>query len=538
MTLAFNTNTGDYVLTTDDVERPRRAGLTLARRVRGPQGEKVWFTSCEYAALNFYRDADPQAKAKLDPLWRDYQKSKAITGDKDYPVPRGMELMPFQRAGVEYALERQHTLIGDQPGLGKSAQSLVIANACGYRRVLIICPGSIRLNWRKEVLKWSTLRNPSTYPILSSKDGVHPDANFTIVSYDLCRNLGLHEALCATRWDMIVMDEMHAVKSTAAKRTQALLGGGRGPFKKQFIAQNADRIIGLTGTPLPNRPREAYTIARALNWEAIDWMSYDAFCHRFNPSAAVQVRKRDGSEVTINREERGRLPELRARLRCNFMVRRLKRDVLTELPDTRYELTYVETSGPIRDVLAKERMIDFNTEDLKNPMAEFWGQVSTVRREMGEALAPRVVEHIRYLLDIVEMPKVVVFAHHRSVMDRLANDLHRYGVVQVRGGVSTDRKQAAVDDFMVEPNLRIFLGQIDAAGTGIDGLQNVAEHAVFAEAAWTPGVNEQAVDRLHRIGQHANVVAQFMVVEGSLTERILAAVFDKTKTIHESLDAV
>jgi SNF2 family DNA or RNA helicase len=102
--------------------------------------------------------------------------------------------------------------------------------------------------------------------------------------------------------------------------------------------------------------------------------------------------------------------------------------------------------------------------------------------------------------------------------------------------MSSKAKDNSVQEFQTNKKKRIFLGQIDAAGVGIDGLQNVCDHVVFAEPAWTPGANEQAIDRCHRIGQHNNVLAQFLVVEGSLDERIIAAVLEKNETIHNSLD--
>jgi SWI/SNF-related matrix-associated actin-dependent regulator 1 of chromatin subfamily A len=326
----------------------------------------------------------------------------------------------------------------------------------------------------------------------------------------------------------LILDECHALKTTDALRTRAIFGGGRKqPFDHRWLADKTNRVLGLTGTPLLNRPREAYTLAKALAFDSIDWATYDEFCYRFNPS------QRFGFHIE---EQQGRLPELQARMRCNFMVRRQKEDVLKDLPDKRYELVYIEPNGEIKDVLTRERLLHFNVEDLKNPFAEIWGQVSTVRREMGIAKVPRVVEHIKYLLDLIGLEKVVIFSHHKTVMDMLAQELAAYGVVQVRGGMGTTRQQESVDRFINDPKVKIFSGQLEAAGFGIDGLQKVCSHVVFAEPAWTPGSNEQAGDRCHRIGQHSNVVMEFLVVEGSLDERVMGKMFEKVHVIHSSLD--
>lgn len=544
MTLTYNNKDHSFVVLTQDKAKAERVGLTLSRKAYGPKGESVYYTANHdkkpefnpYAAIPFYSEADEKAKAQLEPFIKEYHASFATDSDYNPPAPSGMSYLPYQKAGIAYARNKGDVLIGDEPGLGKTIQALGIVNQNKGERNLVICPASIRLNWEREIRKWSMLgynnltRVANVNTILTSSRGVSPTSDFNVVSYDLSARDALHEALSEIEWDNIIIDEGHYLKSTDAKRTQAIFGTSKGHYSKFFIAKKAKHVTVLTGTPLPNRPRECYTIARAVCWEAIDCMSYDAFCYRFNPS-----KKLDYNAVL---EKKGRLPELQARLRCNFMVRRLKKDVLKDLPDKRYELTYVAPNGAIKEVLAKERLINFTIDDLKDPFSEIWGMVSTVRREMGEAKVPRVIEHVKYLFDIVEIPKIVLFAHHKSVMNALAEGLSSYGVVQVRGGVSAVAKNNAVKQFIADNNTRIFLGQLDAAGFGIDGLQDVCDHVVFAEPAWTPGTNEQAVDRCHRIGQHSNVVAQFLIVEGSLDERVLAAVFDKAHGIHQVLDEV
>jgi SWI/SNF-related matrix-associated actin-dependent regulator 1 of chromatin subfamily A len=372
-----------------------------------------------------------------------------------------------------------------------------------------------------------------THVVLKSRHGVFPstDINAVVTSYELTRNEGIHNALLEKNWDLMILDEAHYLKTTDAERTRAIFGGGLGRYRNKLLANKAGSIVGLTGTPLPNRPRECYTLANALCPESIDWLSYDDFCFRFNPS--MRMNKDD---KIFNIEKQGRLPELQARLRSNFMVRRLKKEVLKDLPDKRYELNYIEPDGNIQEVLMRESLLNFNVSDLKDPFSSIWGMISTIRKEMGIAKVPRVVEHMKYLLDVVEVPKVVLFAHHVDVMNQLTTELERFGVVAVRGGMSSGAKNNSILTFQNDPSKRIFLGQMDAAGFGIDGLQNVCSHVVFAEPAWVPGTNEQAVDRCHRIGQHGNVLAQFLVVEGSFDEKVLATVFEKNETIFNVLD--
>lgn len=536
MTLTISSNRS-FILTSNNEKAAKLAGLTLSTRTRGNKGEKVWYTADKdkvpvfnpYAALQFFDDATLEAQLALFPYYEDCARSWAKETSYRAPCPDNREFMPFQNAGVEYCMNRGNALIGDQPGLGKTAQGIGVANAMEARKILVVCPAAIRLAWQREIRDWSTIKAVATYPVLKSADGVNPHVNYTIISYELLRNIGIHDALCDIYWDLLVLDEAHYLKTYDALRTRAVFGGGEGVFALQHIAENARKIIGLTGTPLPNRPRECYTLAKNLCHESIDYMSADAFSRRYNPPG-VYAGDQKLPEV------KGRLPELQARLRCNFMVRRLKKDVLKDLPDKCYEMTYVEPNGAIRSALKKESMLDFNPADVMKGDVFVDGEIATVRREMGEAMVPRMIEHCRYLLDIVGIEKIGFMAIHRSVMDEFTEAMEKYGVCSSRGGMTTIRKDAQLLEFIENPAKRVMLGQTDSMA-GIDGLQGVCSHVVIGEPSWVPGNNEQAVDRYHRIGQHDNVIAQFLLAEGSFNELVLGIVLDKAEDIHFSLDA-
>ena len=543
--LKFNESNNSFILFTNEVEKAEAAGLTLSTTIRGPAGEKVYFTADHnkkpafnpYAVLEFYDDADDIARSHLENLIQDYRDSWADDSDIDFPCPDGKEYLPFQRAGISYCLDRKHCIIGDEPGLGKTIQAIGVANALDAKRILVLCPASIRRNWRREIYDWSTIPDVKVHPVFKGTDGVPATANYVICSYGLASiNMKIFNELVSGEWDLVITDEGHYLKTSDALRTRAVFGGGHNntnpdlkfnPFYKDWIAQKANKIVSLTGTPLPNRPREAYTQARGLDWGAIDYLSQDAFMFRFNPATELA----NG----YNLEEKGRLPELNARLRANLLVRRLKKDVLPQLPDKRYEMTYIDPDGAIEKVLAKEALVEFNPHEIFTTGFKLDGTpISTLRREMGEAMVPRVIDYMKYLLDIAEIPKVILYANHTSVIFALAEALEKYGVVLHRGGMSDKAKDASVQEF-VHGKPRVFLGQIKTMD-GVDGLQHVASDVVFAEPDWTPGVNEQCVDRAHRIHQHDNVVAHFLLVEGSFNEKVLNIVLDKTGDIHSSLD--
>lgn len=528
---------GTYLFgSSDRVDEARRmaqeAGLTMSRPASHKRGYPVYFTREPHAVLHLWEFADANTKDVLSGLKSAWQASGYAGLPDDVPMeapaPFGRVPLPYQVAGVHYARDRRHVLFGDEPGLGKTIEAILLANLRGCKRVLVICPASIRLNWQREVRNWSTLDKVTTYPVLKAGDGIHPTANYVFVSYEIARD-SLWATLMSYRWDMLVLDEAHYLKTIDSGRTRSIFGGGEGKFAKGGISSRCEQIVALTGTPLPNRPRECYTLARALAWDSIDWMSYEAFKNRFNPGG------RDDRTGAVW-EYTGRLPELNARLRCNFMVRRSKADVLKDLPPKRYELAYVDTTGAIAVALAAERMLDIDPDGrLLSGGGLIDGAISTARRLMGEAMAPQAAGHCAMLLD-GGVEKLVVFAHHRGVMDTLEAKLAAYRLVRIDGSTSPRGRHEAIERFRHDPKARLFLGQLQAAGVGIDGLQDVASHAVFAEASWVPGENEQCVDRLHRIGQAGSVLAQFLVAAGSLSERILGRAIEKAQITHKVLD--
>lgn len=516
------------------------AGLAHSLSASAKHGVPVYFTDIPYAVLHLRQFADEKAGDALAPLARSWEASKATTSEIDIPVPDGRVPRPFQRAFVTYAQSRKNILLGDAPGLGKTIQAILLANLKGYRRVLVICPATVRLHWAKFIKEWSTIPNVLAYPVLQSSDGVHPKAHYVITSYEVARD-GLWAVLMGYEWDLIIIDEAHYLKTPDSGRTRALFGGGAKQFKAGGITSRAGQILALTGTPLPNRPREGYTLARALDWESIDWLGFEGFKSRFNPGGqSISVSPATGKVSRYVWEHVGRLPELNARLRCNFMARRLKEDVLHDLPPKEYELTYVETTGAILRALRQERLLDIDPDALINNGFTFdGGEVATVRRLMGEAMVSQVVEHCKTLLD-GGVDKLVIGAYHTSVIDTLVYMLRDYGVLTIDGRTPVRQRQGGqfsmVEQFRHNPEKRVMVVQILTA-PGIDGLQDVASHVVLAEPDWVPGSNEQFIDRLHRMGQQGSVLAQFMVAKGSLAEYIIGKAIDKAHTTHKVLDA-
>lgn len=546
MILDFHPNTGAFTLRVPRNEADvrvlmREHGLDFSAPA-STQGEAVLFTREPYAACAFAEFAAPEARARLLPLLNEIDASWKKTSNLRIKVPADQELWPFQKANLEYALRRRNTLVGDQPGLGKTPVAIAMANEIGARRVLVVCPANIRLQWAKMIRVWSTMQWPYVvYPILNSRNGVHPTAAWTIISYDLIRDPVIAKMLVRGHYDLLVVDEAHYIKNSETGRTRAIFGRqdtGDATEGLPALASCSERILALTGTPLPNRPREAYTLARGLCFDAIDWCSEETFKTRFNPSAKIDGVRADGSRYTYVREEAGRHGELQARLRANFMVRHMKRDVMDQLKLPVYDIVLVDETAAVKQALAAESLLHIDPEDadlFQNADGEVLGHIAAVRHMMGVAKAPLVADYAAMALDGGE-DKLVIFAWHIAVLDILQERLRKFGVVRVDGSTSPAKRQRAVDDFITKPELQVFLGNIQSIGIGVDGLQKVCSHALFAEPSWVPGENQQAVDRLDRGGQARTVQADFLVAPGSLDERILSSSLKKLHQVDKVLD--
>jgi len=501
-------------------------------------------------------DADSYAASRaVEPVWY----------EAPWPEWGPHRPSPYQQAAVEYRISRRHCLIGDAPGLGKTAESILYGNAIGAERTLVVCPASLRLNWAREIKMWSTTEGATVYPVLKSKDGVSLEHDFVVISYDLLRNDGIMDAILDARWDHVVLDEAHALKDPKGnKRTRAICA-------PDMLPCVSDRFTLLSGTILPNQPIECYNAVRLMDWDAIDRMSLDTFRDYYYEEGEGVVRgpvlvtkDRYGMPCEPHYESRVHfsnsvrnvpvnMEDLQWRLRSRVMVRRLKEDVLQQLPPKRWHLVPLETTPAVRRALESrgwkeaERLweLDPDAFDRSVPVD---GAISTAMRQLGEACAPMVADYVEELLK-EGVHKLLLSAWHRntldgegvaktglSVLQYLRERLSGYGLVYMDGGTSPRAKQEAVDKFQQDPGCRIILGQLATIGEG--WTLTAAQDAVLAEFYWVPGKNDQLLDRLHRIGQEGEyVLGHVPVVPGTLHERVIGTAVWKDRNIHAALDA-
>lgn len=503
----------------------------------------VLFTREPYAAASFRQYMTPAAlEAPMMPgILSQIDASRALTSGAHIKIPSGEELWDFQKASVAYALQRNHTLVADQPGLGKTPIAIAYANEIGAKRVLCIVPANIRGQWEKRIRQWTTMRWPYTiYPIYHGRHGVHPSANWTIVSYDLARTPAIGAALAKGLYDLIVIDEGHKLKTIDSKRTQAVFGGGR---HHDFapLASRCGASMVLTGTPLPNRPREAYVLAKNLCWDSIDFMGEDDFRERFNPSRTEEGERWDSEKQEFVKfyyvdERTGRHMELQNRMRANFMVRHLKRDVMHQLKMPIFDIIQLTDNDAVKQALAAEKLLDIDPETFTGADAAVMGVFAIARQQMGIALAPQVADWVADLIDGGE-EKIILAGWHHAVLDIWCAALEKYGIVRIDGKVLPKQKERKVAEFIDNPKIRVCIGNMQSMGEGTDGLQLVCNHVLVGEPSPVPGENEQMVDRLDRGGQDRTVQADFFVAPNSIMERILARSLRKLQTTTKALDA-
>lgn len=557
MKLTFVEKTSKYVLTVPRGSKPtalelmQSSGLDMSS-TRSTNAEACLFTDSPYTAAPFVAHGDDHVKQKLAWITNAVTESWAKGSAAHIDCPADKELWGFQKANVSYLKRRGGGLVGDQPGLGKTPTAICYANEIHAKRVLVICPASIRLQWATRIREWTQMRWPYTvYPILNSSRGVHPLAQWTIVSYDLARTPAIGRALAKGTYDLLILDEAHMLKTIESNRTRAVFGDletetfrhwnketEAHEFLFNSLASRCGSVISLTGTPLPNRPREAYTLARAHCWDAIDFLSFDAFSERFNPIVKREGVRKDGTSFVYNDERSGRHQELQYRLRANFMTRHMKRGpdgVADQLKLPVYDLIVVDKTGAVKQALEAESLLDIDPDTLDVNNTKIMGHLAVVRRLMGIAIAPQVANWVDMLIDGGET-KIVVFAWHIEVLNILERLLGKHGVVRIDGRVQSKDKQERIDEFIRNPKKNVIVGNMQAMGLGTDGLQGVANHALLAEPDWVPGNNEQAVDRLDRFGQERTVMADIFVAPDSIAEKILSSALKKAGNIHTTLD--
>lgn len=522
MNLSYDNNLFCVEAPISDNELLRRAGFAWDRRT------KKWYTPFSTVANRLWKHVDPEMMHvhKLREV-RNEIASRATESDFEVPHPKGLEFLPFQLAGIEYMVSRSNTLLADQMGLGKTIQVIGLCNFLNQsiRKILIICPATLKLNWLREWKKWMA----KTKSIDVAYGKFYPNSDIVIINYDI---LARHHAFIHNKvWDLVVLDEAHYLKNPKANRTKQVVG------YRQLPALKAKRKLALTGTPIVNRPVELFNIIKYL--APYGWWDKMKYARRY----CAAFRGPWGWDMS----GASNLAEFQEKLRSTIMIRRLKKDVLPQLPPKVHQIIELPTGdSKITKLLSKEKSLlgmanyNFSVKEYRDMMLSWaarhatkigFGEMSTIRREVAEAKFPFIVKHLEDA--IASSGKVVCFCHHRSIVAGLRNHF-KYRCVTLVGDTATKERDNVVKRFQTEKEIELFVGNIQAAGLGIT--LTAASHVVFAEISWVPGEIEQCEDRCHRIGTTGSVLIQFLVMASSIDAAIAMTYIEKQGIIEKALD--
>lgn len=422
-----------------------------------------------------------------------------------------MNLYPYQLAGANFLAGRRRAMLADEPGLGKTAQSIRAANIVGADPVLVVHPASVRSSWLRDIKTFGA------------------GQRFVLQSYDkTARDWEQYEG----PWGAIILDEAHRLKSPSARRTQAIYGS----MQFRGLLPLAGHVWALTGTPAPNNPAELHTHMAALFPESLRMASNpariydrDGFMHRY----CILRDTTFGLRVVGSKN----LDDLRDRLKPH-LIRRLKKDVLTDLPEIRHEpllFDAPEALAALKEIPGDE--VATIREVLKDgdaaALSSMTAEMTSLRRITALAKAPIVAEWVREFLADTDR-KIVIFAHHREAIDVLLKQLRHISGKDVRipmitGGTTPAHRAQAIERFQNDPKHRVFIGQIQAAGEGIT--LTAASDLIFLEQSWVPSENAQAAMRIHRIGQKRGCMVRYATLAGSIDEAVQRVLARKTQML-------
>jgi SWI/SNF-related matrix-associated actin-dependent regulator 1 of chromatin subfamily A len=474
------------------------------------------------------------------------------------------KLRDFQADGVAWLESQLGTgLLADEQGTGKTVQVMAYAHKNKMFPMAVVCPNTLKYNWRNEILAMTgdtyrinvvgksyskkqadkrAIRHPN---VIYSKAPM-PGFDIYVINYDiLATNVELLESIGLR---FLASDESHKIKNPDAKRTKAFMRlatgefdekkpGGRYETKK--VGGGINSVVLMSGTPMVNRPKELWTTVRSIGSWVPEFSTWSKFGFRYcSPQNNGHGWDFSGASNT---------DELNALLTKHVMLRRLKADVLKELPPKTYKtipldfdrVEYDRVESAFNGINWKAGMDAIIRMGGNVPKSdEAIVAIQKLREIAGYAKLESTVEWIKDYTE--EGEKIVVFAHNRKVIDTikdsLLNDPSYSGAVGViYGGIKDEERADAVLAFQNDPKVRVIIVGITAGGFGLT--LTAAKAVAFVQLPWTPGEISQCVDRIHRIGQTADNVTVFnLVAEGTIEEDMADMLIGKGQVLDAVLD--
>lgn len=458
-------------------------------------GTNHFWTTDLFAAYLFYkrhRKASPEVEeffaktlAKQTEL---YDLSYSTTSNTELIAPEGFEYRPYQKASIEYCLKADNVLIGHDMRLGKTCISVGVINNYKPDKTLIICPKTAKLVWAKELETW--LAEKKNIQILTAQSELDPDADIYVTNYD---NLHKLSDLTRIEFGLLIADEVHLIKNENARRS------------KFFTSIQAKKKLGLSGTPLLNKPNDLLTI---LKWLDPFWANWRIYKEEFANSNGIVLS----------------LAEVQDVIRSTVMTRLEQAQVFDMEP---IERRIVPLEVPPE--LAPQIEIELNREKKQLKLSDY----TNARRIIGLSRVQPAINHI--LTYTSEGEKIVCFAWSKAVVERITSSLGKRAV-QIYGATTDKDRKANIERFYNDPDCQVIVGSIPAMSMAIN--LSVSNHILFVEQDWTPGLMEQAEERCSDKNQKKSVLVEYLVFHNSLDERMARNRATKESHSDEALNIV
>lgn len=416
--------------------------------------------------------------------------------------------LEHQKEAIQKLVENKKFILADDMGLGKTTSTIIAALESGSKKVLIICPATLKINWKREIENYSD----KTIYIAESKN-FSTEADFVIINYDIIKNF--HDTkkkndsqVLAAKFDLVIIDEAHYIKNATAQRTKLI----------NDIVKNTERLWLLTGTPMTSRPIDYFNLLNIIDSPvAKNWMAYAIrYCsgYQFNV----------GGRKVWNVTGASNLEELRDRT-LGLTLRRLKENVL-DLPDKIITPVYLRLKSKSYENVMGEYYdwYDKNPEESKSLTVQF-SKLTKIRQIIADEKIEQTIELAENIIE--QDKKVIIFCNFTDSLNKITEHFGK-AAVKLDGSMSKHERQNSVDQFQENPKVKVFVGNIKAAGVGIT--LTAAEAVIMNDLSFLPSDHAQAEDRAYRYGQKNNVLVYYPIFENTI-EGIIYDILNNKKQV-------
>ena len=416
--------------------------------------------------------------------------------------------LPHQKDAIEKLLENDKFILADDMGLGKTTSTVIASLESGAKKILVICPASLKINWQREIQNYTD----RTISICEGKK--FEDSDFVIVNYDILKNFhdikeNKNSIILNSKFDLVVIDEAHYISNPQAQRTKIIMD----------ITKNIKKLWLLTGTPMTSRPMNYYNILKLIDSPVSqNWMAYAIrYCGGY--------QFRVGNKKIWNVTGASNLEELRDRT-SNQILRRLKTDVL-DLPDKIMTPVYLQLKSRLYEELMGQYYDWYTTrqEESKSLSIQF-SKLTKVRQIIAEEKISSTIEIAENIIE--QGKKIIIFSNFTEPLKKIYEHFGK-SAVYLDGTTSKPARQKAVDDFQENEKIKVFCGNIKAAGVGLT--LTAAEACIMNDLSFVPSDHSQAEDRAYRYGQKNNVSIFYPIFENTIEGAIYDILTSKKQII-------